>query len=62
MIKNKKMDDNCIIPKNLTFIFIIFYIGKGLKIVITSLNMCHRTAEDIENTGFSLKFEIFKLL
>lgn len=46
------MDDNCIIPKNLTFIFIIFYIGKGLKIVINSLNMCHRTAEEIGNGFF----------
>lgn len=31
------MDDNCVTPKNLTFIFIIFYTGKGLKIVMNPL-------------------------
>lgn len=35
--------------------------GKGLKIVMNSLKMCHRPTKEIESMGFCLKFEILQL-
>lgn len=53
-----KLEDNCVTPKNLTFIFLIFHIGEVLKMLRNSLKRFHRTVEEIGSMDFCLKVEI----